>query len=61
MVGIGVSCGPGGETMWVTQRFATLRREATADRIAALSAIVVPDAAAAPAIAGEPSGLRCPA
>jgi len=61
MVGIGVSCAPGGETMWVTQRFATLRREATADRIAALSAIVVPDAAAAPAIAGEPSGLRCPA
>ena len=58
MVGIGVSCAPGGETMWVTQRFATLRREATADRIAALAAVPVPDA---PAVAGEPSGLRCPA
>jgi uncharacterized protein YkwD len=60
-VGIGVSCAAGGETMWVTQRFATLRREATSGEIAALAAIAVPDASAAPAIATEPSGLRCPA
>ena len=60
-VGIGVSCAGGGETMWVTQRFATLRREATSGEIAALAAIAVPDASAAPAVATEPSGLRCPA
>lgn len=60
-VGIGVSCDEGGATMWVTQRFATLRREATSGDIAALAAVQVPDASAAPAVAAEPSGLRCPA